>query len=166
MIAIAVMAPMLVVYVWFRDLGRALDDFYGPHGKLNLENRISSECSAGFARSVESRYLEAEAHYRLALELDDDLQATLARNDWHAHAQTSEILLGLAESLAKQGRYPKAASLLEQRAALKPIVDEPATSRDLLNRAKSLRAKLEDQGDRSASPDPYRTGHIELNPGP
>jgi hypothetical protein len=152
MIAIAVMAPVLVVYVWFRDLGRALDDFYGPRGKLTLENRISGECSAGFARSIESRYQEAEAHYRLALGLDNELQATLARHDWHAHPQTSEIVLGLADSLAKQSRYPEAASLLEQRAALKPIVGDPATARDLLNRAKSLRAKLEDQGGHSASP--------------
>jgi tetratricopeptide (TPR) repeat protein len=88
-----------------------MDDFYGPRGKLALENQIYVEISDGSDGLQQSRYVEAETRYRSALRLNEDLGARLARHGWHTNHSFSEILIGLADALAGQHRYREAESL-------------------------------------------------------
>jgi hypothetical protein len=137
MIAVAVLAPLFAAFAALRNLNRALEEFYGPRGKLALEQQISSQLSAGSACLIEASYIEAEARYRSALGLNEELERLGSRTDY----RTSRILMGLADSLVGQHRYSEAENLLEQRDPLRSKIDDPSTVEELLARAKSIRSK-------------------------
>lgn len=149
MIAIAVVAPVFVACTWVFHIGTAMNDFYGPSGKLALEQRISVEISTGSDDFQHARYVEAESRYRSALRLNEDLGARLARHGWHTDHSSSEIFVGLADALAGQHRYTEAEQLYN-RILANIVPDHPDMVKVLEHYAASERqmgnsAKVEEQ---------------------
>lgn len=142
MIAIAVLAPVFAASAWLYQLCTALEDLYGPRGKLAFEQRISIEVSAGADDLQHVRFAEAENRYRSALRLQDELGSILARHGWHAYGPSSEMLVGLADSLAGQRRYPEAAKVLEDGAALERERGDSARAKELLARSDAIRVEM------------------------
>jgi hypothetical protein len=135
MIAIGVLAPLLAGYRVVRDVHKALDGYYGPRGKLSLEQQISSQASAGFSCLIDGRYAEAEARYRSALGLNEEL-AQLGHQSDH---ETLRILTGLADSLVAQHRDLEAAEFLEQKNVGRSKIKDPDMVEALLTRSRVIR---------------------------
>jgi hypothetical protein len=138
MIAVAVLALVLVAFTWLLHISTAMDDFYGPRGKLAIEAQIGSEISTGLDSLQQSLFVEPETRFRLALSLNEDLGARLARHGWHTDQASSEILIGLADSLAGQRRYREAAEELEHSATFERKMGNTARERGLLARADAI----------------------------
>jgi hypothetical protein len=133
---------------WLHQLSTALEDFYGPRGKLALEQQIGNEISAGSDDLQQSRFAEAEMRYRSAFRLNNELRSILARHGWHTSWSSwpsSEILVGLADSLAGQRRYSEAAKVLEHGAALERELGNTTRAKDLLARSEKTRVKMAGQ---------------------
>jgi hypothetical protein len=140
MIAIAVLAPIFAVASVLVAIGSALDDFYGPRGKLGLEQQIAIEIAAGTYDLQESRYVSAENRYRSALSLNNELRALSTRHGWETMHSYGELLIGLADALAGQHRYSEAVPLYDKILALIGP-EHPASARvkSLLTQAKPKR---------------------------
>ena len=119
---------------------------YGPRGKIAVEQQIDIEMTAGSDDLEQSRYKEAETRYRSALRLNEDLGARLARHDWHTAHPSTEILVGLADSLLGQRRYSEAEEVLGQGAALERKLGNPVRAKELLARANAIRVHTARQG--------------------
>lgn len=166
LIAIAVLAPVLLALIWLYQINTALEDFYGPTGKFAMEQQIADEISAGSLDLALSRFVDAEARYRSALGLNEQLVATMARHGgWSTDHSSGEIAIRLAEALMGQRRDADAESLyesilrtiaaddramvdvLENYAALERQMGNLARERDLLERARVIRenARKSDQ---------------------
>jgi hypothetical protein len=160
MVAIAVLALVLFAYPWLLDICTCMDDMYGPRGKIAVEQLIHIEMTAGSDDLHQSRYMEVETRYKSALKLNEDLGARLARHDWHTAQLSSEILVGLADSLAGQRRYSEAEEVLGQGAALERGPGNPMGAKELLARADAIRVQRLGKDPTSVAPDPtlIRTG--------
>ncbi len=111
MIAVAVLAPVLAAAAWLIEVCWELEGFYGPGGKLDLQNQIGNEVAAGAEAHKQGDYREAEARYRSALKLIEVLSAKNAAHGWSPDTLGAfEVRIGLVDALAGQGRHVEAES--------------------------------------------------------
>ncbi|QDV38704.1 tetratricopeptide repeat protein [Tautonia plasticadhaerens] len=121
MIAIAILSPIFAVSAALYRAGQSLDRFYGPGGLLETQRRLSLVYEAASEASERGEYAKAEAEYRTALKLHERLESLQGGLSF---LNSTPSLIGLADSLAGQGRLTEAESLY--RTALSVEEDDGA----------------------------------------
>jgi tetratricopeptide (TPR) repeat protein len=111
LIAVVVLAPLLAFGIKFIFYS-PLDEMYGPEGQLASQQRFYVEVSDGSSALQVGRYLEAEKHFRSALEL---FRSPSRRKHMKDHVgDEATPSLGLADALAGQGRSREAEPFYER----------------------------------------------------
>jgi tetratricopeptide (TPR) repeat protein len=105
MIVLALLALALTALAFHLKLIGDLNAFYGPGGVLARKIKADDEALAGKEAVRLGHYVEAEARYRSALDLENSLPEPDVVRD------TSGTLVGLADALAIQGRHVEAEPL-------------------------------------------------------
>lgn len=118
MVVIAIIAPALLILSWVDRVGRSLDNLYGEKGKIQSECRLSEAIATASDVLHQGRYAEAEELFRSALGLNRDIKALNAANGWSDYDRSDEILLGLADALARRGKPAEAEPLYREGLSL------------------------------------------------
>lgn len=147
MILIALLAPVFVAMSWVYELSTSLEDFYGPRGRLEMMSRISQELLDAREDLNAAQFQRAEAHYRTALALSQELRSTMARHGWnddlYSDCFSGEILAEMSNALVGQHRDREAADVLEQAAEQERAVGLERRAKEFLARGAALRERID-----------------------